>query len=247
MNKTKFTEHLSSTISQYSTWRDTVLKTSNEGLYEIIAQCHTLICNIRENKELSISLKDYMSANGINCKASSPIEVKIVNVVFNDSSKSCKSTYSKVLKAARQEEIEPSDIPSWIARKNGIQEIKLSQAKSGETAEDKRKKGISTFNDAKALYKIPPLLDSPKEGTTVLMIGRVNEQKETEIVEFLDNESLLKEAFIKYYAQRKQLVDNGTIEGRDKVQAIAQLKGERAKHQSNAQKVEEVKDDSNIS
>lgn len=243
MNKETFTTQLSSAVSQCLTWRNTLLKASNDELYEIFAQCRTLHCSVLENKDLLSALMEYMSEKEINCKANSPLEVKIVNVVFESSSKSCKSTYSKVLKAAKQQEIEPSDIPSWIVEKGGIQEIKLSQAKSGETSEDKRQKGISTFNDAKPLYKIPPIVDTPKEGTVVLIIGRVNEQKETEVVEFLDNESLLKDAFIKYYAQHKHLLDKGTLEAREKIDAINKLKAERNNASISEQQKEGVQGD----
>ena len=82
MNKETFTTQLSSAVNQCLTWRNTLLKASNDGLYEIFAQCRTLHCSIAENKERLSALMKYMSEKDINCKASSPLEVKIVNVVF---------------------------------------------------------------------------------------------------------------------------------------------------------------------
>ena len=79
------------------------------------------------------------------------------------------------------------------------------------------------------------------------MLGRVNDKSETEVIEFLNNESIFKEAFVKYYAQHKQLNDEGKIEAREKYQAIAKLKEERAKQQSSAQNVEGAHDDSIVS
>ena len=218
MEKQQFESTLTSTTHSAAVWDNTQFKPMLDGLYSLLADCRKLVEAAEKNKELELVINEHIDKQNIKCRKTASVETKIIKIVFPEVGKHRQSDYTKVILAAKEQGKSGDEVVEWINDKNGIHQIKLSTTKSGETNDIKKQKGQDYLNSAVTLYKIPNLLDAKSVDSNVLMIGRVNQENEIEIVEFLENETLMKTALINYYGEYKAKEDSGIIKKREEVQ-----------------------------
>jgi len=120
-----------------SEWEGGVYKRSNEQLYAILAECHTLLVQLRGELKLRKKLNDAIETAGFTVRSNTSLELKVVRAVFGIE---CKRTqvYVRVLQLAKKDMRTHWTLPEWIEEHGGIEEIRR-KPKSGPSAADKAK------------------------------------------------------------------------------------------------------------
>jgi hypothetical protein len=119
-------------IKQREDWEANAYRVSNEILYSILAECYALELEISNTKEGVKKLRDEVNSQakrlGYTFKDGTPLLNRIVRTVFGNVHRSRISTYSLVLREAKNMSVAIADIPSFISKAGGVQEIRLSKS-----------------------------------------------------------------------------------------------------------------------
>jgi hypothetical protein len=136
---------LDSLTAERQHWETNVYKTSIEALYALLQKCYSFECQLRNNVEGASdrrkALNEYTRNLGFSFKSDTPLINRVVRCVFGDIQRSRVSNYAKVLRRAKQDSVEPEDIPNYITENGGIDAIRLkasptyksSAVKAGKT------------------------------------------------------------------------------------------------------------------
>ena len=122
-----FVGRLSELCDKREEWEQNAYRTSNEGLYAILAVCldiyqqlkGTSAKQIAERKKLTTALKEA----GLTSNGGTHLTTKIVRYVFR-SGKHRTSVYSRVIACADEHYQDASSLPKWISENGGIEEIR---------------------------------------------------------------------------------------------------------------------------
>jgi hypothetical protein len=112
-------------------WEDGVYRTSNQALYAILSQCLQYGLDLpttQANKDRREALDEFYKQRGYRIKKETPLMTRIVRAVFGDIDRRRISTYSLVLRQAKNEAVEPDNFADWVEKKGGVQEVRLSQS-----------------------------------------------------------------------------------------------------------------------
>jgi hypothetical protein len=201
--------------AQRETWERDLFARSNKALYELLMECLKVFLSIKGTGAESVVLADMktvLAANGIVTKGTSPVLTVIVRYVFKNDRRRAHS-YSRVLRIAVLEGVEPARFADWVAEQGGIEEVVRTKALSEETLKKR-----ATLNDyavqAKQLLLeqlSAPLATVAKTGLMgnavdtgeyTLLIGKTQANGETKVLSVVPSatESMIKAA-VQHIAQ----------------------------------------------
>lgn len=120
-----------------TTWQNGTYKRSNDELYGILAECHTLLVQLRGDVKLRKKLNDAIEAAGYTVRSNTSIELKVVRAVFGVENKRIQA-YVRVLQLAKAEMPTDWTLPEWIEEHGGIEEVRR-KPKAGLTAAERAK------------------------------------------------------------------------------------------------------------
>src|SRR6056297_1382506 len=120
-----------------TTWQNGTYKRSNDELYGILAECHTLLVQLRGEIKLRKKLNDAIEAAGYTVRSNTSIELKVVRAVFGVENKRIQ-TYVRVLQLAKKDMLQGWTLQEWIEEHGGIEEVRR-KPKAGLTATEKAK------------------------------------------------------------------------------------------------------------
>src|SRR6056297_39645 len=129
-----------------TTWQNGTYKRSNDELYGILAECHTLLVQLRGEIKLRKKLNDAIEAAGYTVRSNTSIELKVVRAVFGVENKRIQA-YVRVLQLAKTDMPKGWTLPEWIEEHGGIEEVRR-KPKEGPT-EAERAKQYREYAEAK--------------------------------------------------------------------------------------------------
>ena len=118
-----------------TTWQNDTYKRSNDELYGILAECHTLLVQLRGEIKLRKKLNEAIKAAGYTVRSNTSIELKVVRAVFGVENKRIQA-YARVLQLAKTDMPKSWTLPEWIEEHGGIEEVRR-KPKAGLTAAEK--------------------------------------------------------------------------------------------------------------
>lgn len=121
-------------------WEEGAYRTSNQALYAVLADCLTYAGQLdseEAHKARNKALNDFYKERGYQVRENTPLITRVVRAVFGGIDRRRTSTYSLVLRRAKAEGVQPSQLADWIERNKGVQEIKLGHSKSYVPAKQK--------------------------------------------------------------------------------------------------------------
>ena len=127
-------------------WQEGTYKRSNEELYAILAECHTLLEQLRGEIKLRKKLNEAIAAAGYTVRSNTSLELKVVRSVFGTENKRTQA-YARVLQIAKAELPKGWTLPEWIEEQGGIEEVRR-KPKAGLTATEQAKQ-YREFAEAK--------------------------------------------------------------------------------------------------
>jgi len=129
-----------------TSWQNGAYKRSNDELYGILAECHTLLVQLRGEVKLRKKLNDAIEAAGYTVRSNTSIELKVVRAVFGVENKRIQA-YVRVLQLAKTDMPKGWTLPEWIEEHGGIEEVRR-KPKEGPT-EAERAKQYREYAEAK--------------------------------------------------------------------------------------------------
>lgn len=118
-------------------WQANAYKRSNEQLYTILEDCHTLLVQLRGEVKLRKKLNDAIEAAGFTVRSNTSIELKVVRAVFGVENNRIHA-YVRVLQIAKVELPKGWTLTEWIEEQGGIEEVRRAP-KAGISAADQAK------------------------------------------------------------------------------------------------------------
>ena len=101
-----------------SEWENGAYKRSNEQLYELLAECHTLLVQLRGEVKLRKKLNKAIEAAGFTVRSNTSLELKVVRAVFGVENNRIQA-YVRVLQLAKKEMPKDWTLPEWIEEQGG--------------------------------------------------------------------------------------------------------------------------------
>ena len=146
-NNTPANIELHSMESKRISWEQGVYRTSNQALYQVLAEClaYSGELPLSMAKERNTNLAKFYKERGYKYKEDAPLATRVIRAVFGDINRRRISTYSLVLRQAQKENVGYANLASWIEERGGIQEIRLSRSSSFISATQKASVGKMFF------------------------------------------------------------------------------------------------------
>jgi hypothetical protein len=125
-------------ITRRKRWEATDYKKANDGLYALLADCLALFNDKfvgaaeDSKKALRIELTHKLKADGIKVQQTTPTLTMFVRYVFGSDRKRAHG-YAYVLKAAISHGVSAKELPDYILREGGIEEVKRKMVVKEET------------------------------------------------------------------------------------------------------------------
>ena len=124
-------DYLDALTQSYADWKNTLLRRSNDGLYEVLAQCLRVYEVMTEDSANGVRLRrdfnDYIKAKKLKFNGETHTVVKIARIVFAADSKKA-SAYGMVLRVALEKGIDHAGLADFIRNQDGIEKIRLQRA-----------------------------------------------------------------------------------------------------------------------
>lgn len=240
---------LNELYAQRETWERDLFARSNKALYALLTECMNVYLSIKGTGAESVVLADMktvLAERGIVTKGSSPVLTVIVRYVFNNDRRRAHS-YSRVLRIAVLEGVEPARFADWVSEQGGVEEVVRTKALSEKTLKKR-----ATLNDyaVQAKQLLLDQLGSPlatvartglmgnavDTGEYTLLIGKTQANGETKVLSVVPNatESMIKAA-VQHIAQA--LMDGVTKLNAENAKVSAEM---AAKDAANSAIVKEV-------
>lgn len=180
-----FKKRVDTISEERRTWQDTEFKSSNNALYDLLAQIYQLYDDSKGATAADEAKREWLLAQCAkrNFKLNkNPSFIQLcVKYVFTDNDTDSRriSSYARVLTAAAQssEVAVAADVPVFIRKYGGIEEIRASLAKNTKTPKQRADAGRSIALNSKSIAEVT--VDGSKnnatalKGSFVLLVGVV--------------------------------------------------------------------------
>lgn len=196
-------------------WETTEYRKSNIRLYGVLADCHGYAgpLGFAENKLRNECLKSFFKDKGYRYDPESPLITRVLKAVFGDINRRRISTYSIVIRQAIKEKVIPSELPNWIERMGGVQEIKLARNISYITPSKKVDIGKDVFDKNQVLANVKSealshFADADLMGETCLFLAEQQSDASFDIKAIIRSSTAINTAFMSLY--KLQIKQNKT-------------------------------------
>ena len=193
------------------TWQEGAYRTSNLALYGVLARCMAYAGDLptSDAKERNKALKAFFDQRGYRYMEDAPLITRVVRAVFGgDIDRRRLSTYSLVLRSAKQAKVLPSQLTDWIEQNGGIQEIKLARSSTFVSPKQKAETAKREFSALKDLgvvktEALSQLADGDFVGNSCVLLAEQQADGSFAIRALLRNASVVNAAFTSLYAKQK--------------------------------------------
>ena len=180
-----FKNRVNTICTQRSTWQQTQFKSANDALYAMLGELYDITRQFTNNTKADELKYDWLlsecTKKGINLSKKPTFAQLLVKYVFTDNDTDSRriSSYARVLTAAAQssEVAVAADVPVFIQKHGGIEEIRASLAKNTKTPKQRADAGRSIALNSKSIAEVT--VDGSKnnatalKGSFVLLVGVV--------------------------------------------------------------------------
>jgi hypothetical protein len=133
-----FKERVNTITDERRTWQGTAFKSANDALYELLAQVYAVYDDSKGSTAADEAKREWLlqqcSKRSLKLNKNPSFIQLLVKLVFSDSDTDSRrvSSYGRVLTAAAQssEVTVAADVPTFIRKYGGVEEIRASLAKN---------------------------------------------------------------------------------------------------------------------
>jgi len=191
-------------------WENGAYNASNLQLYTLLQRCYSLYLEMCQDKssaaELRTSLASYIKDNGISVKKSSHTLNQIARCVFGNDRRRV-SAYSIVLRTAFASKITAEDLPDFIRRNGGVEEVRLAKSENVLSPKQKADKAVNWISDynygAIKNEEITSKLDAAKVGTQHVIVVTQHSDGSLVANAFVSSQSVVNSALAAFYSSEK--------------------------------------------
>lgn len=202
-------------------WEQNEFLASNKVLYGLLAKCMGLAAKITESRKLQIQLDEVLAAYQVRLTSGTPLITKVIKVVFGAERRRA-SAYSLAVREAKKADVKPEELPEWLTAKGGIEEVRTAEKlvdgmNPAELREHHKTKGEKIIDAAASLSSIAKSEGTPESVGPTLMLARVEADRTTTVLCFVNNETLVKAALEFMGKQAGKNGESGDTDGTDAV------------------------------
>lgn len=195
-------------------WESNVYRNSNLELYSVLQNCYAADFAIKdaggEAAEMRKGISDFATQLGFTFKESTPTINRIVRCVFGNIQRSRVSTYALVLREAKKQGVAIADIPAFIEREGGVQEIRLSKSATYTSPKQKAELARATaFTESLAVAKsagLSRLANSALANTRCVLLATQLADGTFAINSVVRSEGAINAALVSHYSQKKSVL-----------------------------------------
>ena len=194
------------------TWEEGVYRTSNQALYQVLAQCLQFCgeLSIGDAKVRLASLEKFYKSRNYKYNKTKPLITRVIRAVFGDVDRRRLSTYSIVLRKAQKLNVPYLELSDWIEKEGGVQEIKLGQSETFVSMADKAEMAKEHFDNMKPIgtassEMLSLTADADFMGDTCVLLAEQNSQGGFDIKVVIRNASVVKAAFAAMYSKQQEV------------------------------------------
>ena len=159
---TEFQNRVNTITAQRRTWQDTEFKTANHALYDLLAEIYALYDNSKGATAADEAKREWLlqqcAKRNLKLNKNPSFIQLCVKLVFSDSDTDSRriSSYARVLTAAAQhsEVTIAADVPVFIRKYGGVEEIRASLSKNTKTPLQRADSGRSIALKSKTLADV---------------------------------------------------------------------------------------------
>lgn len=159
---TEFQNRVNTITAQRRTWQDTAFKTANHALYDLLAEIYALYDNSKGATAADEAKREWLlqqcAKRNLKLNKNPSFIQLCVKLVFSDSDTDSRriSSYARVLGAAAQssEVTVAADVPVFIRKYGGVEEIRASLSKNTKTPLQRADSGRSIALKSKTLADV---------------------------------------------------------------------------------------------
>ena len=202
-------------ISEREVWERTVLRTCNQQLYELLSKCYALyfemVGKTAEAVAMRTALNSVIQAKSYRFTQGTHTLTKIVKCVFGVDRRRV-SAYSLVLREALKQDLKSIDIPNFIERNGGVEEVRRSKSTTATTPKQKAEMGKQAIGNQELAVvssdKIAEHIDIAKADND--MVAIVTQQADGRLVvrALVNSQTVLNAALAAVYSENKTVVQN---------------------------------------
>ncbi|PWG15595.1 hypothetical protein [Salibaculum griseiflavum] len=197
--KQKLATEIEALSSRREQWENDQLKAANEKLYEILADCFTLMNDVMRKDSNAKALNSLLTDLGMKPKNNTSIALRVIRAVFGKEGKR-EHAYARVLKVAALEIAEDQSLASFIQERGGIEEIRRtpSASKKNLSSEDYKTIAKSVFAETPntvSAYQLPETVkftDADKQFAVAVL--RIDENAQAHVLHSTTHEKLVNTA-----------------------------------------------------
>ena len=200
-------------IIEREVWEQGIVRTSNEQLYGLLAQCYTLYNDMCAGttaaKDLRAALESVVALKGYVFNKNTHTMAKIVKCVFGVDRRRV-SAYSLVLREALAKKLEAGEIAAFIASSGGVEEVRRSKSATAKTPAQKAALGKAAVADAQLAVissdKVAEKIDLANVGNDLVAI--VTQQADGSLIvrALVNSATVLNAALACAYSENKAVV-----------------------------------------
>ena len=132
-------------------WADTLLRVSNQELYEILARCLEIYSKVVVSNTLKSKLTEILKSTNVTQTKGSSLQIKVIRFVFGECGE--QFNYARAIKFAYDRQ--PADFVQWLTENGGPSGLKNKAKKTSSTNETGILAAKQHYVSAAALTTIP--------------------------------------------------------------------------------------------
>jgi hypothetical protein len=188
------TDTLDDLVHRRDCWERDQLLASNKVLYQLLAECYSLVDSIKKRRDLQQQLRNYLDDRRINFNSKTPLATKVVKAVFGVDRQRA-YTYSKVLRAAFEADVEAQRFADWVEALGGIEEVRLRSGNAKPASTTRRREaaiqGKALLDQATELCRFPTPNGQYDEVGPVLLLAFASADGTTSIRSYIASQALV--------------------------------------------------------
>ncbi len=137
------------------TWEDTLLKQSNDELYDILEECNDIYARVVVSNALKTKLTNDLKTTNVTVTKGTSLQLKVTRLIFGECSE--QFTYARVIKIAHDEK--PTNFKQWLVDNGGPAGLKKKASAIQKPSEDTVSIAKRHFEQAKPLTTLTAIDD----------------------------------------------------------------------------------------
>jgi hypothetical protein len=205
-------DYLDALTQDYADWKNTLLRRSEDALYDVLARClrvyEIMVEDSANGERLRKDFNEYIKAEKLKFNGETHTVVKIARIVFAADSKKA-SAYGMVLRAAIEQGVDHAGLAGFIHKHHGIEKIRLQRA-GGErdTVEAKANRVYASVKGQSLAVAsgtaLKANIDLAKAGSRVVLLATLSASGDCTVHALVKAESAVNAAFAALATETKK-------------------------------------------